>query len=53
MNLIDKNFISIRFVQKELIDMICKNKAHEENIRIFNEIVVKWHERRKDIQEKK
>ena len=52
MNLIDKNFISIKFVQKELIDRICKGTAKEENFKLFNEIVERWYERRKDIQEK-
>ena len=42
MNLIDRNFISIRYVQRKLIDRICKRTAGEENIKIFNEIVEEW-----------
>ena len=42
MNLIDKNFISIRYVQRKLIDRICKRSAGEENLKLFNEIVEEW-----------
>lgn len=42
MNLIDKNFISIRYVQRKLIDRICKRSAREENLKLFNEIVEEW-----------
>ena len=42
MNLIDKNFISIRYVQRKLIDRICKRSAGEENLKLVNEIVEEW-----------
>lgn len=42
MNLIDKNFISIRYVKRKLIDRICKRSAGEENLKLFNEIVEEW-----------
>ena len=42
MNLIDRNFISIRYVQRKLIDRICKRSAGEENLKLFNEIVEEW-----------
>lgn len=42
MNLIDKIFISIRYVQRKLIDRICKRSAGEENLKLFNEIVEEW-----------
>ena len=47
MNLIDKNFISIRYVQRKLIDRICKRSAGEENLKLFNEIVEEWRNDRK------
>ena len=52
MNLIDKNFISIRFIQRKLIDKICKRTAGEENMRIFNEIIEEWKNDRERSEEK-
>ena len=52
MNLIDKNFISIRYVQRKLIDMICKRSAGEENLKLFNEIVEEWRNDRERSEKK-
>ena len=52
MNLIDKNFISIRYIQRKLIDRICKRTAGEENMRIFNEIIEEWKRDRESADQK-
>lgn len=52
MNLIDKNFISIRYVQRKLIDRICKRSAGEENLKLFNEIVEEWRNDRERSEKK-
>ena len=52
MTLIDKNFISIRYVQRKLIDRICKRSAGEENLKLFNEIVEEWRNDRERSEKK-
>lgn len=52
MNLIDKNFISIRYIQRKLIDKICKGTAGEENMKIFNEIIGEWKDDRERSEKK-
>lgn len=52
MNLIDRNFISIRYVQRKLIDRICKRSAGEENLKLFNEIVEEWRNDRERSEKK-
>lgn len=42
MNLIHKEYISIKWLQKELVEMIYHGEARDNNLRIFLRLLEKW-----------
>lgn len=48
MNLIDKEYIEIKWLQRELIEMIYNGEARDNNLQIFLRLVEKWRRKNED-----
>ena len=42
MNLITKDYIEIKWLQRELIEMIYEGEARDQNLQIFLKLVERW-----------
>lgn len=42
MNLITKDYIEIKWLQRELIEMIYEGEARDNNLQIFLRLIEKW-----------
>ena len=48
MNLIEKDYINIKWLQKELIEMIYYGEARDNNLRVFLKLLEKWRRKNED-----
>lgn len=48
MNLISKDYIDIKWLQRELIEMIYNGEARDNNLQIFLRLIEKWRRKNED-----
>lgn len=48
MNLISKDYIEIKWLQRELIEMIYEGEARDNNLQIFLRLIEKWRRKNED-----
>lgn len=50
MNLISKDYIEIKWMQRELIEMIYNGEARDNNLQIFLKLIERWRRQNEDNQ---